>query len=145
MKALFIAISVLTATSCFAQTQPPAPVQEAFKKDFPGITVKKWEKENGNYEASFSKVGKTMSAVFDAKGVWVETETDIEISALPAAVVAYVKANYSSAGIKEAAHIKTPTGEMYEAEVKGKDLLFDMQGKFIKEVREEGGKEDEDD
>lgn len=29
--------------------------------------------------------------------------------------------------------MKTPKGDMYEAEVKGKDLLFDMNGKFIQE------------
>ena len=35
--------------------------------------------------------------------------------------------------------------KMYEAEVNGKDLVFDMQGKFIKEEVEAGeDKEDED-
>lgn len=128
-----MAIAVSTTMSCFAQKDIPAAVQEAFKKDFPGVNVKKWDKEDGNFEANFSKDGKPMSATFDAKGEWMETETDIAISELPAAVASYVKEHYKSASIKEAAKLKTPKGEMFEAEVKGKDLLFDMNGKFLKE------------
>ena len=145
MKTLFITIAVLTSVCCFAQTTPPASVLEAFKKNFPGVTVKKWDKEDKNYEANFIKDAKSMSATFDAKGDWLETETDIAIKDLPAAVTAYIKEHYKDGAITEAAMIKTPKGEMYEAEVNGKDLLFDMQGKFIKEAKEEGDKEDEND
>lgn len=128
-------LAAMTTLSCFAQKDVPAAVQESFKKNFPGVTVKKWEKEDGNFEANFSKDGKTMSATFDSKGEWMETETDIAISELPVAVTSYVKEHYSGATIKEAAMLKTPQGDMYEAEVKGKDLLFDTNGKFLKEEK----------
>lgn len=133
MKTLLMAIAVSTTISCYAQKDIPAAVQESFKKNFPGVTVKKWDKEDGNFEANFSKDGKSMSATFDATGAWMETETDIAISELPAAVASYVKEHYSGASIKEAAKLKTPKGEMFEAEVKGKDLLFDINGKFLRE------------
>jgi len=133
MKTLLIAFATMAGVSCFAQKDIPSPVKEAFAKNFPGVTAKKWDKEDGNYEANFTKDGKSMSATFAAKGEWLETETDIEISELPASVTAYVKEHYKGAAIKEAAKLTTPKGNMYEAEVKGKDLLFDMNGKFIKE------------
>lgn len=133
MKTLLFILATITTLSCHAQKDIPAAVQESFKKNFPGVTVKKWDKEDGNFEANFSKDGKTMSATFDAKGVWMETETDIAIKDLPASVSSYVKEHYSGATIKEAAMLKTPKGDMYEAEVKGKDLLFDMNGQFLKE------------
>lgn len=133
MKTLLIACVIMASVSCFAQKDIPVPVKESFTKNFPGVTVKKWGKEDGNYEANFTKEGKSMSATFDAKGEWLETEIDIEISELPAAVTAYVKEHCKGAAIKEAAKLTTPKGDMYEAEVKGKDLLFDMSGKFIKE------------
>ena len=127
---------VLTALNCKAQSVP-AEAKAAFAKNFPGATVKKWDKEDGNYEANFTKDGKTMSATFDAQGTWVETETDIKVSELPAAVSDYVKTNYKGASIKEAAVISNPTSKkIYEAEVKGKDLLFDENGKFIKEEKD---------
>ena len=131
MKGTFMAIVLLTSLSSFAQ-KTPAAVTSAFAKNFPGVTVKKWDKEGGKYEANFTKEGKTMSATFDAQGSLEETETDIKISELPSMVPSYIKTNYKGAAIKEAAMIVRGNDTMYEAEVKGKDLLFDMQGKFIK-------------
>jgi Putative beta-lactamase-inhibitor-like, PepSY-like len=144
MKTLMVAFGLLAATSCMSQKDVPAAVKDAFTKNFPGITVEKWDNEDGNYEAEFTKDGKKMSAVFDAKGAWMETETDIEIKDLPAPVAAYIKEHYKGAAIKEAAIIKTSKGEMYEAEVNRKDLLFDKQGNFIKEAAaDDNDKEDE--
>lgn len=133
MKTQLLTIAIFISAGSFAQKNIPASVQEAFKKNFPGVEVKKWDKEDGNYEANFSKDTKTMSATFDANGNWLETETEMQIKDLPASVAEYVKAHYAGVAIKEAASLKTPKGNMYEAEVKGKDLLFDMSGKFIKE------------
>ena len=136
MKQLLIVVAILSATGCAAQTIP-ADVKTAFAKSFPNITVKKWDKEDGNYEANFSKDGETMSATFDAKGNWMETETDIKVSELPASIISYINANYKGATAKEAAIISNPENKkLYEAEVKGKDLLFDEQGKFLKEEKD---------
>ena len=132
MKTLLLVVGVVITMSCWSQTNVPSAVQSSFTKLFPGITVKKWDKEGSSYEANFSKDAKTMSATFDADGTWKETETDIRVAELPAPVLSYIKSNYE-AGIKEAAIIETPKGKMYEAEVKGKDLLFDMDGKFLKQ------------
>ena len=132
MKKLFIAIAIFTTVSCLTKDIPQT-VKDAFSKSFPGITVKKWDKEDGNYEANFSKDGKSMSATFTATGVLEETETDIKVSELPAGVEDYIKTNYKDATIKEAAIIVRGSNTMYEAEVKGKDLLFDESGKFLKE------------
>jgi hypothetical protein len=125
---------------------PPVAVKESFTKNFPGITVKSWDKEDNKYEANFIKDGKTMSATFDTNGTLEETETDIAVKELPAAITSYVQNNYKDAHITEAAMITKPNGEkLYEAEVKGKDLLFDMQGKFLREEKEAAGdKEDKD-
>ncbi len=136
MKKSLIVAAILIATSCAAQTIP-AEVKTAFVKSFPNTTVKKWDKEDGNYEANFSKDGATMSATFDAKGNWMETETDIIVSELPASVISYINANYKGVTIKEAAIISNPESKkLYEAEVKGKDLLFDENGKFMKEEKD---------
>ncbi len=133
MKRIFVAVALLATVSCLAQ-DAPAAVKEAFAKNFPGVTVKKWDKEDGKYEANFTQNGKTLSATFDTNGTLEETETDIKVAELPSSVTNYIKTKYNSASIKEAAIITNAKGEkMYEAEVKGKDLLFDMQGKFLKE------------
>lgn len=114
----------------------PPDVKTAFSKDFPGM-VTKWEKEGANYEANFKQNGKTMSALYDAKGNKQETEQDIEVSELPQNVKDYIAAHYKGENIKEAAIITKANGEVnYEAEVKGMDVLFSKDGKFIKTARD---------
>ena len=49
----------------------------------------------------------------------------------------YIKTHYNDASITEAAHIVKGDGKIvYEAEVNKKDILFDANGKFLKEVNE---------
>jgi uncharacterized membrane protein YkoI len=116
--------------------QVPAATMLAFQKGYPG-TKGKWEKENGNYEASFIKGGQSMSVVIDAKGSILETETDIAINDLSANVAVYVKEHYKGATIKSAARIVKADGKIvYEAEVTKMDVLFDLNGKFLKEEKD---------
>ncbi|HEX7905453.1 MAG TPA: PepSY-like domain-containing protein [Chitinophagaceae bacterium] len=118
------------------EAQVPAAVKSAFAAKYPA-TAATWEKEDGNYEVNFSKDGKTMSAVIDKKGTILETETDIAISELPAPVSAYVKQHYKDAKIKAASKIVKSNGEtVYEALVNHTDVLFDKNGKFLKEVKD---------
>jgi uncharacterized membrane protein YkoI len=140
MKKVFVICLMLIGVSAYAQrvneAKVPAVVKDAFKKNFAGMTAK-WELEKGNYEANFKQNNQTLSALFDPQGKWLETETDIKISDLPAKVKSYVAQNYNGAKIKEAARIKKADGKInYEAEVKGKDLIFDEQGNFINAEKE---------
>ena len=138
MKKLITLTACITSIAFTASAQKtdagkvPAAVKTSFAKQYPGVATK-WEKENGKYEASFKKDGNTMSALFEKNGTMTESETDIKVSALPAAVLAYVKANYKGKTIKEGAKITKADGTvMYEAEVDGKDVIFDNNGKFVK-------------
>jgi hypothetical protein len=52
-------------------------------------------------------------------------------------VLAYVKANYKNKKIKGGAKISKLDGTVnYEAEVNGVDVMFDADGKFLKEVKD---------
>ena len=116
--------------------QVPAATIMAFQKSYPGIKGQ-WEKENGNYELSFMNGGQNMSAVIDAKGSILETETDIAINDLPVSIALYVKEHYKGKKIKNAARIVKANGEIvYEAEVKKMDVLFDPNGKFLREEKD---------
>ena len=137
MKKILVAGLLLASVSVSAQkidaSKVPAAVRATFGKNFAGVKDAKWEKENGNYEANFQQNGNKMSAAFDQGGTWLETENAIEISALPAAATAYLAKTYKGEKVKEAAKLKMAIGEThYEAEVKGTDVIFDENGKFIK-------------
>jgi len=141
---LFFALSV-TIAACgqkLKEKDVPAAVKEAFQKQFGGAKEVEWEKEEGKFEVEFEQNHKEMSAVFTASGALEETEVEIKKEELPASVLSYVSQNYKGEKIKEAAKITKANGEInYEAEVKGKDLMFDANGNFLMAKEE---KEDED-
>lgn len=118
-----------------AHVNVPAAVKQAFEKQYPGTTAK-WDKEDGKYEAGFKHSGHEMSVLYNANGTVDETEMEIPVSQLPAAAATYVS-QHKLGNIKEAAKITKANGEVnYEAEVKGKDVIFDAAGKFLKEVKD---------
>ena len=137
---MMVVLAALIAFSACAQklkeADVPAAVKASFAKQYSGVTAK-WEKEDGKYEAGFKKDGNSMSALFEANGTMTESEMDIKVSDLPATVLAYVKEHYKGKTIKEGAKITKADGTVnYEAEVDGKDVIFDAAGKFLKEVKD---------
>lgn len=120
------------ATATFAQkvatAKVPAAIKTAFTKNHHSIKVN-WEMEKQNFEAGFTLNGKETSEVYSVAGVLLETEISIQTSDFPAAVMAKLK----GMKIAEAAKITKADGSVnYEAEVKGKDLLFDANGNPVK-------------
>ena len=138
--ALMTVVTLLSTYSFGQKLQEkdvPVNVKTAFKKNFPNQKVEKWEKEGSNFEASFEVKEQDNSALFDAKGNLLEKEVEIKTSELPKQVKEYVIKNYKGQTIKEAAKITNDKGQVfYEAEIKGIDLLFENNGKFIKEIKE---------
>ena len=136
-----VLVLLLSGTMVYAQkissVKVPAAVKASFAKAHPGINKVVWELEHGSYEAGFSKNGLETSELYAQDGGLMETETEIKVASLPSGVLAYVKEHYKGASIKEAAKITDNKGVFtYEAEVKGKDLIFDASGHFIKEIKD---------
>lgn len=138
MKKILLMAAVIISLPVLAQKEEaPAMAKTAFAKNFPGATKVKWEKENGNYEVSFVQNGQERSALFNAKGMMQESEKEIKVSELPASILEYMKGHYKGIAVKGAARITKSDGTIvYEAAIKGKDVLFDATGKFLKEVKD---------
>lgn len=138
MAACTLAACLLTE-SVLAQDlkekEVPAVVKASLVKQFPTAVKVSWEKEKGNYEANWGgKSGEDNAAIITPVGEFVEIVRAIPLASLPANVAIYVSAHYKGAKIKEAGKVTDAHGkESYEAEIKGKDLLFDLNGNFIKE------------
>ena len=142
MKKLFMMAILATSVSLVACAQKldaskvPAAVKADFAKRYPGVTAK-WEMEDGKYEAGFKQGSSSMSATFEPSGKFTESEVDIKVADLPATVLSYVKEHYKGKSIKEGAKITKADGTVnYEAEVNGKDVIFDANGKFLKEMKD---------
>jgi len=112
----------------------PAVVKSALAKKYPEASKVSWEKEKGNYEANWGgKSGEDNSVLFTPSGTFIEIVKAIAVADLPKTVAPYVKAHYKGAKIREAGRVTDAAGKtMYEAEIKGADLIFDENGDFFK-------------
>ncbi|MBS1526750.1 MAG: PepSY-like domain-containing protein [Bacteroidetes bacterium] len=137
-----LAGGILASTSVSAQrikkSDVPAEVLSGLSKKYPQATKVTWEKESGNFEANWGgKSGEDMSVQFTPAGQFVEEVRAIPTSSLPAGVAAYVKSRYKGARISEAGKVTDAQGKTsYEAEIKGKDMIFDENGNFVKKEEE---------
>lgn len=137
MKKFLLVACLFVSAAVIAQKNIPAAVKTAFTKAYPTATKVKYEKEDGNYEVSFVDKGNEISVIYDARGILKESEQELKISALPASVTAYMKEHYKGMPVKGAAKITKTDGSInYEAALKGKDVIFDANGKFLKEVKD---------
>ncbi len=144
MKKVISLAAILFAlgTATFAQEKSeghehlnvPAKVKSALMQKYPEAKNVGWEKENGNYEANWGGTsGEDNSVQFTPAGSFIEIVNAIPVSQLPAKVVAYVKQHHKGAKITEAGKVTDAKGKMsYEAEVHGKDIIFDENGNFVK-------------
>jgi hypothetical protein len=136
-KFLLVALAAILTTSSFGQKTSkdnvPQIVKDALNKSFPTAQNETWEKENQNFEAEFKLNKEEVSALFGPEGKLIETEVDIAIGDLPTPIVNYVSKNLSGKKIKEASKITNSAGNVsFEAEVGGKDYIFDSSGNLLK-------------
>lgn len=151
MKKVLLATALLTGSFAFAQktVTPSTAAKAAFDKKYPAAADVKWGKENKNeYEAEFTLNGTKMAANFLTNGKWVVTETSTTLAELPQAVQTAFKSKHATATLVE--KIEKPGAAMaYEIEYKsGKkntEIVYDANGKEVKEKKEkeEKGEKDE--
>ncbi len=131
-----LAFASCTNAQKMKEADVPAPVKASFAKEHPNTKVK-WEKEKGYYEAGWEDKNGEGSVLYDASGKALEHEMEIAVKDLPKSISDYIAKNYKGEKISEASKIVDDKGVMtYEAEVKKIDLIFDANGKFIKESKD---------
>lgn len=138
MNRLTILAGAVMLLSCadthrVSEKQVPAIVKSALLQKYPSANRIKWEKERANYEVGF-EINKTeYSLLIDISGNILETETDIKVGDLPSKERDFILRNFPGQKLKEAARIVDNKGIVtYEAELEGKDYIFDSTGNVIK-------------
>jgi hypothetical protein len=135
---IFLFIFLLVFRNTEAQDletrEVPSAVKSALQSKYPEAKVVKWEKEKGNFEANWGgKSGEDNSVQFTPAGQFIEIVKAIPVNELPKAVKSYVKEHFNNAKISEAGRVTDAKGKLFfEAEIHGKDLIFDSNGDFLK-------------
>ena len=143
MKKLLVLIVCLTlvlGVSAMNQKDKKIPVaaKSEFAVKFPTAQKVKWSLEKpGEFEAEFILNSVETSALFDAKGTLLETETEINESELPQAVKSTLAKDFTGYKLDEIERVTDMKGTVtYEMEVaKGKEkqeVTFDMAGMIVK-------------
>lgn len=138
MKILFAITFLLIAVAGISQNNNIAPaIKNAFTKAFNNVSDVKWEKEGKNYEVNFVQNANKMSAVIDEQGKILEIESEIKISSLLPQILSYMNENYKGKELIGASKINNENGSIhYEALIKGKGIVFDSKGTFLKVIKD---------
>lgn len=149
MKTTILIVSLFVCSLVVsAQKTPPAAVSKAFAEKFKSAEKVKWDMEDAKeWEAEFRMNGKETSASYDLAGKWLETEMEVKVFELPAAVKASLDKEYAGAKIRECSTIDSPNFSGYEMDVKFKGKKYEVQatkaGKLTaKEEKEEDEKDE---
>lgn len=124
----------------------PVAVTSRVSTLYPDAAKIKWEMEDGMYEASFMTGNKETSVLVSSQGMLVQTETEIEVAALPKEAAIYIMQNNPGNAIQEATKRTDVYGVVrYEAELKNMEYVFDASGKLLTEEKVDGNKEKKND
>ena len=135
-KSVMIVALIMFSFASFAQKTKEQNVPQVIKNElhekFPNAKEVKWDKEENNYEASFKNNKVDNSILFNVNGKIIETEIAITASQLPKKALQYLNDNFKNQKVDEAAKIISEKGiTTYEAEIQGKDVFFDENGKLL--------------
>ncbi len=135
------AISFCTAQK-LTMDKVPSAVASAFKQKFPNGSQPGWSKEGKeSFEVEFFNGKKRQSALFDATGKWMETETEINYNAVPGKVQRAFETEFEGYQVQEVYEVETPDKAInYEITtfkgVKNYEVLYSAKGELLK--KEEG-------
>jgi len=119
----------------------PDNILNAFNSEYPNAMEVEWEKEGQGYEVEFEENEVEMEITYDMQGNIIESELDVSEDELPAATTKYIEANYPGYEIDDADEIEIDNQEYIEVELENGqqeiEVLFNMQGEFLREVNEE--------
>jgi hypothetical protein len=140
-------LSVTAVAQVVPASQVPAVVKKTFLSKFTKTSDLEWEKKGTDYLAQFVSGNAWMSATFSAAGLWLETTSAIESTALPVVVSSAIKKAYPGWEINAATVAeKANVGKQYEVLV-DKDnetynLLYKADGTFISKTKVEYEEDD---
>lgn len=141
-RLLFVLLAACSISSVFAQVRKiPAVVTNAFSKQYPNASNVEYHDQLSGYNVQFRLDSTTMTAKYNNKGVWKETDKPWTYEQLqPEVKDGFQKSKYSGAWkVTETYLIVLPdNNENYRVKIEKNDiqkkyLYFDRQGRLLRE------------
>ncbi|MEI6946271.1 PepSY-like domain-containing protein [Paraflavisolibacter sp. H34] len=137
---VFIAFLFFGATS-FAQLRTiPVQVEDAFKQKYPAAENVAFKDNLVNVHISFELSGEKLTATYNNKGMWKETEKEWTFEQLPADVkVGFEKSKYAEWKVTETKVLYRPDGKerfrvkVEKSDLQKRNLMFSAEGRLIQE------------
>lgn len=138
---IFACLAAAVFVSCdkYEDGKPSKDVRSEFNRMYPDARDVEWEYQGAYWEVSFETgprpEGTDHTAWYDMNGAWVQTCTEVFLSAVPQEILNYLKASEYGTGQFEdndAECFETPAGNFYRF-----DLRYEGQ-KIEVDVTEDG-------
>ena len=127
---LFITFSI--SAQKVNSSDVPLEVRTTLAEMYPGAPNVTWEFVNGKYVAGFKETGVETSVFFLPAGSYLQTETKILVTSLPAGVNSYASKNFPGNEISTAKRIIDADGTFrFKAKIGNSNYLFDADGIYI--------------
>ena len=146
MKTFRILTAVLFSSVLFFACDTPANevpdnIMNAFNSEYPNAMDVEWEDEGDEFEVEFEMDGVEREITYDMQANIVETGIDVSEDELPENTRNYISQNYAGYEIEDADEVENNGMSYFEVELENGqqeiDLLFDMQGDFVREIEVE--------
>ncbi len=141
-KLLILMVAVMMSSLTFAQRvqeqDVPVIVRTTIKEKFPQTNAQNttWEKDKEHYRAVYRDRDNDQYVKIRSNGRIMEIKEKVNEDVLPANMRNYVENNYSGHRIKEVHKTTDENGNVtYHTEVKGKNLIFDRNGNYLREEK----------
>lgn len=126
LVASLILLTGIAAAQQLKEDSVPAVVKKTCKEKFPSVNKIEWKlKSDKNYEAEFTQNGAELAVKFSSDGKWLETESEIKDSQVPAAVKNSIAKDFPGYKVIELQSVEA---------VGAKELAYEIHVKKEKEV-----------
>lgn len=139
---LFVCFCVLLTLTSFAQIREiPKEVDEAFYKKYPTAERVEFKDNLINVRVFFELNDEKYIATYSNKGIWKETEKELQFDRLPEEVKdGFLKSKYAEWPVKETVIVYRAGGtERYrlraeKSDILKKNLFFNEKGRLVEEA-----------
>lgn len=119
---------------------PPAALEQAFQRDFPGAYDIEWETAANLYEVEFEIRRDDYKAYYDQQANLIMYKRDIFENDLPAAIKNKIQAEYPTFRLSDIEEIRRGTEVIYKIEIKKGDyeinFTYNIDGTLIGKMEE---------